>query len=60
MTMTVVQYEKSGQVPISLVTEVSHVERDSDEYITVYGTDQSGLFIYLILSQETVDRIKSV
>lgn len=53
--------EWTGEVDLNKIETVSNVERDSDEFVTIYckvGTD--GRAFYLILDQELVDKIKSV
>lgn len=38
--------------------EVGNVERDNDDFVSVYGMEERGMMHYMILDQETIDEIK--
>lgn len=39
---------------------VTHVERDGDDFVTVYGTETNGRLYYLVLNQELIDTLKTI
>ena len=52
--------EKEMDVDWSRNEEVTYVERDSQDYVTVYGTERSGQLYYLVLNQELIDTLKTI
>lgn len=44
----------------SLNEEVTHVERDGDDFVTVYGTERFGQLHYLVLNQALIDKLKTI
>ena len=62
MIMTILRAVRSKEMDVDLEhrTTVSNVERDSDQFVTVYGTEQDGQLFYIVLDQEVVDKIRSV
>lgn len=52
--------ELEMDVDISHQTEVANVERDSDDLVTVYGTESNGQLYYLVIDQELIDKLKSI
>ena len=62
MVMTILRAVRSKEMDVDLEhrTTVSNVERDSDQFVTVYGTEQDGQLFYIVLDQEVVDKIRSV
>ncbi len=36
------------------------IERDSDEFVTIYGPEVDGQCFYLILDQEVIDKLKTI
>ena len=61
-SMTILRAVRSKEMDVDLEhrTTVSNVERDSDEFVTIYGTEQNGQLYYIVLDQATVDLIKQV
>ena len=51
---------KEMDTDISHVTKVANVERDSSEYVTVYGTEADGQLYYIVLDQELIDKLKTI
>lgn len=41
-------------------TDVNHVDRDSKDHVTIYGTETGGQLWYLILSQELIEELKTI
>ncbi len=62
MMFTVLRARKELEmdVDISHQTEVANVERDSDDLVTVYGTESNGQLYYLVIDQELIDKLKSI
>ena len=61
-SMTILRAVRSKEMDVDLEhrTTVSNVERDSDEFVTIYGTEQNGQLYYIVLDQATIDLIKAV
>lgn len=62
MTMTILRAvaELEMDVDIEVKDKVAHVERDDDNYVTVYGTETDGKLWYLVLNQELIDTLKRI
>ena len=62
MNMTILRAVRSEEMDVDLKhrTVVTNIERDSDQFITIYGTEQEGQLFYIVLDQEVVDKIKTI
>ncbi len=62
MNMTILRAIKELDMDVDLeqVTVVANIERDSDEFITIYGTEENGQLYYIVLDQEVVDKISTI
>ncbi|KKN04030.1 hypothetical protein LCGC14_1101620 [marine sediment metagenome] len=62
MKMTVLRAVRSKEmdVDISHCTEVSNVERDDEQFVTIYGTEENGQLYYIVLDQAVVDKIRTI
>lgn len=62
MRFTVLRAVRSKEMDVDIrhVTDVANVERDSPEYVTVYGIERSGQLYYLVLDQELIDKLKTI
>ena len=60
--ITVMKYVRgSSRVPTILARKVAHVERDSEEYATVYfEPEENGDQHYMTIDQRFIDAIKSL
>ena len=62
MRFTVLRAVRSKDMDVDLdhKTDVDNVERDSPDYVTVYGTEKDGQLYYIVLDQELIDRLKTI
>ena len=62
MKMSILRAVRAKGLDVDVVhnTVVANVERDSDEFVTIYGTERKGQLYYIVLDQDVVDRIRSV
>ena len=62
MKMTVLRAVRSKEMDVDIdhCTYVQVVERDSDQFVTIYGTEKNGQLYYIVLDQEVIERIKTV
>ncbi len=60
MKMSVLRAVRSKEMDVDLehITTVSNVERDSEQFVTIYGTERNGQLYYIVLDQEVVDKIR--
>ncbi len=47
-------------VDINHRTVVSNVERDSEQFVTIYGTERNGQLYYIVLDQEVLDKLNGL
>ena len=47
-------------VDIDHTTVVANIERDSKEFVTIYGTEENGELYYIVLDQDVINRLKEV
>lgn len=52
--------EREMDVDLEEVTEVQNIERDSEQYVTIYGTERDGHLFYIVLDQEVINRLKTI
>ena len=52
--------DRNMDVDWTLNEEVTHVERDGPDHVTVYGTERFGQLHYLVLNQELIDTLKTI
>lgn len=45
---------------IDHTTKVDNIERDSDGFVTIYGTERNGQLYYIVLDQEVIDKLKTI
>ncbi len=62
MKMTILRAVRSKEMDVDLneTTEVSNVERDDEQFVTIYGTEKDGQLYYIVLDQQVVDKISTV
>ena len=62
MDMTILRAvrELEMDVDIDHRTTVQNIERDSEEFVTIYGTEENGQLYYIVLDQEVVDKIRTI
>lgn len=62
MKMTVLRAVRSKEMDVDLneTTEVANVERDDEQFVTIYGTEKDGRLYYIVLDQEVVDKIRTI
>lgn len=62
MKMTILRAVRSKEMDVDLeqCTTVSNVERDSNQFVTIYGTEENGQLYYIVLDQDVVDKIRAV
>ena len=62
MAFTVLRAVRSKEMDVDLTIEgiVDHVERDGEDFVTVYGTETDGQLYYLVLNQALIDTLKTI
>ncbi len=62
MKMTILRAVRSKEMDVDLehCTTVQNIDRDSEEFITIYGTEENGQLYYIVLDQEVVNRISNI
>ena len=61
MELQVLRFNLYGEAGTDMLScQVAHVERDSKQFVTVYGTERNGSQFYFILDQELIDTISQV
>lgn len=62
-TMSIMRSTKELEFDVDLkhLTEVANIERDSEEWVTIYGTEtDSGELFYIVINQALVDELKKI
>jgi len=62
MKMTILRAVRSKEMDVDLnkTTEVSNVERDDEQFVTIYGTEEDGQLYYIVLDRQVVDKIRTI
>ncbi len=62
-TMSIMRSTKELEFDVDLkhLTEVANIDRDSEEFVTIYGTEtDSGELFYIVINQALIDRLKKI
>jgi hypothetical protein len=61
MTFTVLQYDPKTETTGSRKHTIDNIERDSDEYVTMYAKAEEGEVVhYFVLHQSVIDILKTI
>jgi len=52
--------ELEMDVDLDVQTEIQNIERDSPNYVTLYGTEDGGKLYYIVLDQKTIEYLKTI
>ena len=62
MNITVLRAVRKLEMDVDLkqTTRIVNIERDSDELVTMYGTEKDGELYYFVLDQELINMLSTI
>ncbi len=62
MNMTILRAVRELEMDVDRVvtTKVDLVERDNEQFVTLYGTERDGQLYYIVLDQKVIDKLKTI
>ncbi len=62
MNITVLRAVRRLEMDVDLEhkTKIVNVERDDEQFVTIYGQETDGQLYYFVLDQELIDKIRTI